>query len=259
MNRIKNFGCSIVLQLTTSSSFLFAQTEIRIAPSFGFQAIQSYVKDDMYADDRFRSYNFYTSPMYGLGLQFDIKDGWLISTSLNSSRAAISFKYGESGRNTFGANRHVTNLSLGVQRKISTHKWFKINPQKIPGSISSFKSREANSLYWLLFKLKLISGVSHDWVANFPGTKVFRNTSSSLFFGFGIHFFDQSVDKLQLNFIYNLGLNEIAEWETDYIYISKNSYSQKYSGIVATKGSIIAMQIAYPFRLLTIKKREKIN
>ena len=247
LNKIK--FAIFLLVLTSCSSFVLAQTEIRLAPGFGVQTVQSYVKEDFYADERFRAYNFSTTPTYNLSIQLERNNSLLVFTSLSSAKSAISYKYGDTGENTY-TDGSCTSLSLGVQKKISTHKWFKMPPKKKLNNIFDFQANKNSNHYLLLFKLKFISGISHDWVANFPGTQIFRNTSTSLFLGFGLQFFDQDKDKLQLNFIYSQGLKEISEQEVEYIYNGKH-----YFGKIGSKGSYFAVQVSYPLRLITLKEK----
>src|SRR6478609_9307108 len=86
----------IVLLIFISSRFVLAQTEIRLAPGIGIQAVQSYVKEYS-GDETFCPYNIYTTRTYHLSLQADIRRNWLIFTSIKSVRPRIGYRYGPGG------------------------------------------------------------------------------------------------------------------------------------------------------------------
>ena len=235
------------LTLILTPTFLFSQTNLRIAPGLGLQTLQSYVKESINADRRFRAYNLYATPSFNLNLQVDIRGDWMIFGGWSTYRSVISYKYGDSGPNREWSLTFTSNsFPLGVQKKIGVHRWFKVNGKNtLLYRVLRIASTYNNNKYLLLFKSRIISGVSYDLVKNSPGNLATKNpTNVSAFLGLGLQFFSYNKDRLQLNIFYSQGLKEIADGQVNYFFEGKD-----YAGVLGSRGSFFTIQVAYPIQL----------
>ncbi len=241
---------TIVVFLCFASGPVFSQTNLRLTPGFGLQSLQWYVKENKNADSRFKAYNFHTTPTFAVSLQLDIKHDWMIFAGWYTYRSKVSFKYGNGSTIGYLTMPPPANIfPLGLQKTIGTHRLFKVNRQiEILKGIFGIQSILNNDRYLLVFRSRLISGVSYDLINSTPGNLSTTNqTNISLFFGLGLQFFNADKDRLQLNFIYSQGSKEISDFDVDYYLNSKI-----YSGKLGSKGSFFAVQLAYPLQMFKL-------
>lgn len=227
---------------------LFAQTRISLAPQVSYEAIQTYVVDNG-IDPTFRAYNRHFSAAYGLNVQLDVNRNWMYAIGWSMSTPVLGFKYQDTGPNLWritGALSH--RFSLSIQKTIGTHHLFKLRDnspivklsEKLFGS-----SQSAGDRYLLLFRTRLISGISYDLLQSIPGELLTDNGQNiSAIVGLGLQFFNYRKDHLQLNFIYSHGIWKVTEGEMRY-----HSGGTEYIASLGSRGSYFAFQFAYPMRL----------
>lgn len=240
----------VLLTIILKPNFLFSQANIRLAPGFGWQTLHTYVKENMNADSRFRPDNVSTTPSYSLSLQIDIKSNWMIFAGWSACRPILSYKYGYTAKNrgNFFA-LPSNNYPLGVQKTIGIHRWFKVNEKyNLLNLVRKTKTTTLDNRYLLLFRSRIISGISHHRVRSIQGNlSTTDQTNMAVFLGLGLQFFSSGKDRLQLNILYSQGLKEIAQVDVDYFLDGKN-----YSGKLGSKASFFTVQIAYPMQLFQL-------
>lgn len=229
---------------------IFAQMHISLAPQLAYESTQSYVVDNG-NDHTFRAYNRHFSKAYGINIQVDLNQNWMYSFGWNLSSPVLGYKYRDTGPNLWRMNGALSHrFSIGTQKRIGVHRFIKVNMNNRILKIGEYifgSQRSYSERYLLLFRTKVIAGLSYDILQSIPGDLMNdngRNISGIL--GLGLQFFNGRKDHLQLNLVYSYGFNEVTKLQVNYYHDNKGYLAQ-----LGSKGSYFALQFLYPLKILT--------
>ncbi|HRG80333.1 MAG TPA: hypothetical protein PL167_12005, partial [Cyclobacteriaceae bacterium] len=149
-------------------------------------------------------------------------------------------------------------------RYLSTQKWFKLKRRSaILENISGVKNEDV--LYLVLFRLRLLAGVSYNYVVYATddnqlegfssGTYLYtvnNRNSFSAFLGLNLQFFNYHKNHFQLTVLYSQGLSQVLTVDVDYQLSSGN-----YEATIGSRGSYISLQVGYPIKLYDSSKKKK--
>jgi len=247
----------------------YGQKQLFITPSLGMAFPLCYTIAPAEGDSGYGSNTFDFGASFDLSLQYQINPKWIFFGGWRASDdTGFSFKYGDkqqdsySGR--FSSASYTSRIPVGFMRYLSTQKWFKMKRRSaILENISGVKNEDV--LYLVLFKLRLLAGVSYNYkvpstneneVVGFSsGTYLYSlNTRNSLsaFLGLNLQFFNYDKNYFQLTILYSQGLSQVLTADVDYQLSSGN-----YEAILGSRGSHISLQLGYPIKLYDSSKRKK--
>lgn len=232
-------------------AIVIPQTRFSLVPELSYATFHSYITDNS-VDNSFRAYNRHFSPTYGLNFQLDIKHDWMVFAGWKTFTPVLGYKYGDSGPNLWWTTGKMSHrFPLGLQRTIGIHHWIKLDTGghllNFMGAL--FGKSVASERYLIVFRSRVIAGMSIDKLSSIPGNTISQNGGNiSAFLGIGIQFFNANRDHLQMNFIYSMGISKVSESEVIYF---KNGVS--YSGILNSRGSYAAIQFSYPINLYSTR------
>lgn len=245
-----------------------AQRQLFIAPSLGMAFPLSYTISPPAGDIGYGPNTFDFGASLDLSLQYQVNQQWIIFAGLRTSNdTGFSIRYGDPDKDFLKGGlstaTHTTRFPIGFQKHVSTHKWFKLKRRSaILENISGVKNEDV--LYLVLFKLRLLAGVSYNYVVpatndnqleSFSsGTFLYTvNTRNSLsaFLGLNLQFFNYHKNHFQLTILYSQGLSQVLTSTVNYQLESGN-----YEAIIGSRGSYISLQLGYPIRIADFSKRK---
>ena len=225
----------------------FSQRTISVAPQLSYESIQNYVIENV-TSPTFRAYNRHFSPSYGLNIQLEFKGQWMYFAGWSISSPVLGYKYMATGPNLWrktGLQSH--RFLFGIQKTLGRHHLFKYNKNnRIVKVIETLfgDQQPASNRYFLLFRSKIISGISYDLLHSMPGDLTNNGENVSILVGLGIQFFNLRQDHLQINLIYSHGVNEVTQSKVRHFYNNK-----EYIASMGSRGSYFGFQFLYPIRL----------
>jgi len=248
----------------------YGQKQLFITPSLGMSFPLCYTIAPAEGDSGYGSNTFDFGASFDLSLQYQINPRWIIFGGWRASGGdtGFSFKYGDKQQDSFYGRLSVASgtksIPVGFMRYLSTQKWFKMKRRSaILENISGVKNEDV--LYLVLFKLRLLAGVSHNYVV--PATNdnqldgfssgtylysVNKRNSLSAFLGLNLQFFNYDKNHFQLTILYSQGLSQVLTADVDYQVSSGN-----YEAILGSRGSYISLQLGYPIKLYDSSKKKK--
>jgi hypothetical protein len=249
--------------------YSYGQKQLFITPSLGMAFPLSYTISPPDGDNGYGPNTFDFGASLDLSLQYQVNQQWIIFAGWRTSNdTGFGIRYGdidkdfEKGKLSVASN--TIRFPIGFQKHISTHKWFEVKRRAdILKNISGDKNEDI--LYLVLFKLRVLAGVSYNYVV--PATNdnqlesfssgtflytVNNRNSYSAFVGFNLQFFNYHKNHFQLTFLYSQGLSQVLTVDVDYQLASGN-----YEATLGSRGSYISLQLGYPIKLYDSSKKKK--
>jgi len=246
----------------------FGQRQLFITPSLGMNFPLSYTISPAAGDGGYRANTFDFGASFDLSLQYQLNPKWILFGGVKASEnVGFSFKYGDRQQDNFYGKLSVASYTPGIpagfMRHLSTQKWFRIKRRTaILERISENKNDEV--LYLVLFKIRLLAGVSYNYKMPSTGENELRSFSSgtylytvnnrdyfSPFLGLNFQFFNYHKNHLQFTILYSQGLKQVIEADVDYQLLSGD-----YEATLGSRGSYISIQLGYPIKLVDFSKRK---
>ena len=222
-------------------------------------------------DNNFRYNIFPTNIVFGLNLQLQINEKLGIYTGWKYADTGYGFgirtNQGLVGqRHSIGST--TQRISLGFQKDLRTIKLGKRNKRKELLKNTNYNNQDL--LYLILFKLKLMGGLTADYtnLSTDEGIPIIYNGSTayvehcftvdqrwggSVFMGLNLQFFNYEKDRLQLTIFYSQGFNNKYNINVDYI---RKDGRDEYHAVLGSRGSYFGIQVGYPIKLITFNTRD---
>ncbi len=203
-----------------------------------------------------------------MSLQYQVNHKWMVFGGWRASDdTGFSIRYGDRHKDNFEGRLSVASytsrIPVGFMRYLSTQKWFNVKRRSaILENISGVKNEDI--LYLVLFKLRLVAGLSYNYVV--PATNdnqlegfssgtylytVNSRNSFSAFLGLNLQFFNYHKNHFQFTLLYSQGLSQILTVDVDYQLSSGN-----YEATIGSRGSYLSLQLGYPIRLVDFSKNK---
>jgi hypothetical protein len=248
----------------------YGQKQLFITPSLGMAFPLCYTITPPEGDSGYGSNTFDFGASFDLSLQYQINPKWIIFGGWRASGGdtGFSFKYGDRYKD-YIEGRYWTasgtkSIPVGFMRYLSTQKWFKMKRRSaILENVSGKKNEDV--LYLVLFKLRLLSGLSYNYVV--PATNdnqldgfssgtylytVNKRNSLSPFIGFNFQFFNYHKNHFQLTILYSQGLSQVLTVDVDYQLLSGN-----HEAVIGSRGSYFSLQLGYPIKIYDASKKKR--
>jgi hypothetical protein len=246
----------------------YGQRQLFITPSLGMNFPLSYTISPAAGDGGYRANTFDFGASFDLSLQYQLNPKWILFGGVKASEnVGFSFKYGDRQQDNFYGKLSVASYTPGIpagfMRHLSTQKWFKLKRRSaIIENISGVKNEDV--LYLVLFKIRLLAGLSYNYVV--PATydnqldgfssgtffySVNNRNSLSAFLGLNLQFFNYHKNHFQLTILYSQGLSQVLTVDVDYQILSGN-----HEATLGSRGSYISIQLGYPIKLVDFSKRK---
>lgn len=246
----------------------FGQRQLFITPSLGMNFPLSYTVIPAAGDGGYRANVFDFGASFDLSLQYQLNPKWILFGGVKASQnAGFSFKYGVPSRDyskgRFSTTSYTPSIPVGFIRHLSTQKWLKLKRRSaILERISGNKDEDV--LYLILFKMRLLAGVSYNYVVPATYDNQVRSFSYgrylytvkdrnyfSPFLGLNFQFFNYHKKHFQLTLLYSQGLKQVIEAGVDYQLLSGN-----YEATLGSRGSYLSLQLGYPIKVYGSSKRK---
>jgi hypothetical protein len=248
---------------------LHGQRQLFITPSLGMNFPLCYTISPATGDGGYRANVFTFGASFDLSVQYQINPKWILFGGVKASEnAGVSFKYGVSSIDyrwgKFSTVSYTPSTPVGFMRHLSTQKWLKLKRRSvILERITGNKNEDV--LYLILFKLRLLAGVSYNYIMPATGENELSGFSNgtllfavedrsyfSPFLGLNFQFFNYHKNHFQLTMLYSQGLNQVIEANVDYQLLSGD-----YEATLGSRGSYISLQLGYPLKVYDSSKRKK--
>ncbi len=222
-----------------------AQKALFIKPHVGIQTSINHIIQKDLADPEFNIYKLHVNPEFGVQFYYDLNENWSYYGGFSFNRIKIDIGTGSFG-NFKSIRRGLVRFPFGIQKKIKT-----------------FGLLEQSAKPLVVLNLKLNAGISFDYFPNNVSSdsilynrnmkvKIIdtnTNPGFSVFAGATFQFFNFQKNHVQLSFLYSQGINRKLRAEIDY-----NINNQAYYAEIGTRSSFFAIQIAYPFKIISFSK-----
>jgi hypothetical protein len=246
----------------------YAQRQLFITPSLGMNFPLSYTISQAIGDGGYRANAFDFGASFDLSLQYQLNPKWILFGGVKASEnVGFSFKYGDRQRDSFYGKLSVANytpsIPIGFMWHLSTQKWVKLKRRSaIIENISGEKNEDI--LYLLLFRIRLLGGVSYSYVM--PATydnqldsfsagtflkRVNDRNYFSPFLGLNFQFFNYHKNHFQLTLLYSQGFKQVIQADVNYQLLSGD-----YEATLGSRGSYISLQLGYPIKIYDSSKRK---
>ena len=248
---------------------VYGQRQLFITPSLGMAFPLSHTIIPANGDKGYRANTFDFGVSLDLSLQYQLNQHWIIFAGWRAgSDTGISFLYGDINtdyqKGRYSTSSYTSRLPVGVQRHLTTQKWFKLTRRG-----TTFKNiagdKNEDMLYLVLFRLRMLAGFSYNYtvpmtddnqLSSFSsGTLTYnvieRNTVSASL-GFTLQFFDYEKNHIQLTILYSQGLSQVLRSTVNYELLSGN-----HEATIGSRGSYLSIQLGYPIKLVDFSKRRE--
>jgi hypothetical protein len=258
-----NYGKRVLFSILffLFAQFSFGQSKLTLVPSLGMAFPGASALSPYPNDPGFKPHGAAFFPSLELGLQYAINEKWILFGGWRASDdTGVQMKFGnreadfEVGR--LAVAGYTSRIPVGAMRHLTTQRWIKVKRRvEIMEKISA--SRKTDMLYLVLFRLRAVGGISYNYLVPssidnqwdyfhrgefFWGIK--RRHSISPFGGLNFQFFNFDRDHFQFSIIYSQGLQTVLDVEINYQLLSG-----EYETRLRSKGSYLALQLAYPIGL----------
>lgn len=226
-----------------------SQKRVYLKPSLGMQFPFSYkVKG---GDESFHVNNLNFGLDAGLLFQYDWNAKNSLVVGINSAGMGYSFRYGTVS-NGFKTRNSVTSnllvLPFGYQKYLTT--------------VNMFRLKTPEELYAVLFRLRLISGLSYYYLQPMTDDNssylacngncevqdnIIQRRGGSVFVGLNLQFFNFERDSFQFTMIYSQGFSNQLTSKVNYRLSNSGLFNE--TATIISRGSYLSLQISYPIKL----------
>jgi hypothetical protein len=258
-----NYGKRVLFSILffLFAQFSFGQSKLTLVPSLGMAFPGASALSPYPNDPGFKPHGAAFFPSLELGLQYTINENWILFGGWRASDdTGFQMKYGtreadlREGR--FAVSGYTSRIPVGAMRHLTTQRWIKVKRRvEIMEKISA--SRKTDMLYLVLFRLRAVGGISYnyrvpmtddnEWIGFSSGIYrlgIENRHTASVFGGLNLQFFNFDRDHFQFSIIYSQGLQTVLDVEINYQLLSG-----EYETRLRSKGSYLALQLAYPIGL----------
>lgn len=254
---------SIALFLIGLQICAYGQSYLSIEPAIGFSLPCSYEKFAPVNDSGFKANASFKVPSFSIRLvlntniKWDYFIGWHVADDTGFGiRYGDKVAHGFEGKLSVGS--HTSRGIIGFRRHLLECRLFNL------GRRSTRPHDDNDLLYLILFKLRLTGGMSYNYIVRshdenniqffsygeFTADVVNRN-NGSVFVGANFQFFNYKKKGLQISIIYNKAFKEALNAHIKYTLAGNDYYAN-----VASRGSYLALELAYPITLIKFKKQK---
>ena len=252
---------------------VFSQKTLYISPLIGVENPYCSLRKETLNAPTFKANNLYIGLSYGLIFKLKLNPKWSISTGISSGAIGWGFRFTEIESNS------TNNSSFRIERRVSRAKNFHRFPLLLTYNFKEVewiplpKKDDSEQRYLFACDLEAILGVSYNIIGPFSrfdsstetandfgvgDTIPYRDSytlkrmwGASVIAGLGMQFYRLGKPKFHLLFYYSQGLLNIANVTVEY-----TSNAQNYTSRLHARGTIAGIQLSYPIRLKTFKKKK---
>lgn len=265
---------------------VFAQPTLYLKPLVGVQIPTCHIQANSNATtaSTFQVNNFGLRHLsftdnYGLLLQLKLNETWSISSGYSRGNIGWSYsiklprnvrKSGGWAEAASGSSIYIERFPILAQFVIKDVHLFRLTNDE--AVLRRINVDDENILYLLLFQLKGLFGVSYDHIFplyNFGGslsiqppaggnsiertdsTIVRRTNNVSFVAGVSLQFRHRNKDRLELNVYYSQGVVRMMDADVTYRINGQGFFSK-----LGSRGSFLGVNLAYPIRLKTWRKKQ---
>ncbi len=270
---MKRLLCCI---LTLSSSLtLFGQhakkpVSIYLVPETGVEFLLSSFADKSEAPDYVSRITTYPADRYGLGLKIKFQEVWHLETGWNYGGIGQAIRLKSSAFiSNEGNYLPVSRVFVQIGKHLK-----EIRIRKSPKSIFNNLPFLRKKHYLSIFSIQGILGLTYDhlynadtgffsinyssggnsyqFTENIQESEILKKHGWSIYTGFFIQFLNSGKERLRFAFIYQQGLQQrlFTEWTMGLGNSTPNSFQ------TISRGSMFAISVSYPIRLITFGKEE---
>jgi len=254
----------ILLLLQVSYSNLYGQkkTTFYLMPNAGIEWPISNFKDNSQTPPPETGIYISTTDKYGIALLVDFNSKWNIELGYGHGNVGRGVKF--NSFRAFGsssANRSYLSISKPI-------KLIEIRKKKHV-TLDNLLKIDKSYGYWFIFDINILGGFSYGFIPpgiiinglNLNGNKADVSVLEIERYGMGIYtgiyfqFYRNNKKRLRLGFIYQQGLRDrmLLNWETSIKGIKQPEFQ------TFTRDSMLAIYVAYPIKLFSIKEKGTIK
>jgi hypothetical protein len=259
-----------------------AQSHFFIRPNLGLNTPTSRLIVAV-PDPSFDSPNFDVNLNVGADFVYEKNESLQFYTGWNSGQIGHGFKfrvqsqsisgsYSSTAKYIHNSGFTVHRIPFGMQYNVRSIRWmYSKKRTEIIKDISP--TINPNDVYYRLkFKIKLIAGLSLDYLNRFTdegvpwevnyyypeeGQRVYYGATEmvnhrlgvAIFSGVGFNFYNLKKDHFQLTLLYSQGLIKMLTASVNYGTVNDNGEGSHYNTELGVYGSYFSAQLSYPIRL----------
>jgi len=248
------------------------QTTFYLMPHAGIEWPISKFEDKNDVPSIVTATNMSTSDKYGISLLIDFKDKWNLNIGYGIGNIGDGIKW--KFKDSMGLYHGIRNHSVTVRRGyLSISKPIKLIEirKKNHAYLNPLLKINKEYAYWAVFDINLMAGASYEYIPpsiflNQPfssGTLSLVNSERGLnrygagiYTGFFFQFYKNNKKRLRIGAVYHQGLRKrlMVSKKVSFKGIEHPPTFQMFS-----RGSMVAIYIAYPIKLFSIKEKGTIK